>query len=138
MQHAPFARSSRRFTRRVLASALAAFATFMAGTVVFACTMIMGPLTLTPGSGPAGTVVSTTASGLKPFPARYELFFNGECMTFSGKWLKTITTNSQGGWTNVKVTIPKHATPGQHSLCGVESYPQAGSTATTHDSFTVV
>ena len=75
---------------------------------------------------------------LKPFPARYELFFNGACMTFSGKWLKTITTNSQGGWTNVKVTIPKHATPGQHSLCGVESYPQAGNTATTHDSFTVV
>ena len=107
-------------------------------TTVFACTGIMGPLTLNPASGLPGTVVSTTATGLKPFPAKYDLFFGGACMTFTGKLLKTITTNMQGGWTNVKVTIPKNAKMGSQALCAVEAYPSPGSTATSHDSFTVV
>ena len=114
-------------------SGLAIFA-----SAAYACTMIMGPLTLNPPSGPAGTVVSTTASGLKPFPARYDMFFGGTCMSFSGRLLKTITTNSSGGWINVKVTIPKRAPLGQQALCGVEAYPNAGQTATTHNAFTVV
>lgn len=98
----------------------------------------MGQLTLTPSSGHAGSAVVTTATGLKAYPARYDLFFGGECMTFTGKLLKTITTNPQGGWVNVKVVIPKQATLGSHSLCGVEAYPVAGQTATSHDAFTVV
>lgn len=113
-------------------------AAVLMATTVFACTGIMGPLTLNPASGPPGTVVSTTATGLKPFPAKYDLFFGGACMTFTGKLLKTIQTNAQGGWTNVKVTIPKRAKMGSQALCGVESYPSPGSTATSHDSFTVV
>ena len=107
-------------------------------STAYACTMIMGPLTLNPPSGHAGTVVSTTATGLKPFPAMYDLFFGGTCMTFSGKLLKTIPTNGQGGWTNVKVTIPKTAKPGSYALCGVEVHPNPGATATTHSSWTVV
>lgn len=98
----------------------------------------MGQLTLNPSSGHAGSAVLTTATGVKPYPAKYELFFGGQCMTFTGKLLKTITTTPSGGWTNVKVTIPKTTTLGSHSLCGVEAYPIAGQTATTHNSFTVV
>ena len=127
-----------RTAARVAASATAATAGVLLATTVFACTGIMGPLTLNPASGTPGTVVSTTATGLKPFPAKYDLFFGGTCMTFTGKLLKTITTNMQGGWTNVKVTIPKTAKLGSQALCGVEAYPQPGSTATAHDSFTVV
>ena len=119
-------------------SALLTAALVATATLAFACTQIMGPLTLNPPSGPAGTVVSTTATGLKPFPAMYDLFFGGTCMTFTGKLLKTIPTNGQGGWTNVKVTIPKKTKPGSYSLCGVELHPSPGGTATDHDSFTVV
>ena len=52
-------------------------------TVAFACTDIMGSLSLTPTSGHAGTSVSTTASALKPKPAKYEVHFaigSGDCM----------------------------------------------------------
>ena len=118
-------------------AAVAAAALGLVGTEAFACSAVMGPLSFNPPSGPPGTVVLTTASGLKPYPAKYDLFWAGECMTFTGKLLKTITTNSQGGWTNVKVTIPKNAPLGQHSLCGIEAYPSAGSTATTHAAWTV-
>ena len=127
-------------TMRIAAPFLlaATAAVTIAAVGVFACTGIMGPLVLSPSSGHPGTVVATSASGLKPFPARYEVFFGGECMTFTGKLLKTITTNASGGWTNVTVTIPKRASLGQHALCGVEAYPNAGQTATTHNAFTVV
>ena len=115
----------------------AAAALGVLATEAFACSAVMGPLTFNPPSGKAGTVVLTTATGLKAFPAKYDLFWDGECMQFSGKLLKTITTNSKGGWTNVKVTIPKNATLGSHSLCGVEAWPSAGSTATSHSAWTV-
>ena len=106
-------------------------------TEAFACSAVMGPLTFTPVSGPSGTVVSTSATGLKAYPARYELFFGGECMTFTGTLLKTITTNRMGAWTNVKVTVPVSSAPGTYALCGVEAYPMKGMTSTTHDTWTV-
>jgi len=114
-------------------TALGAFA-----VTAFACSVVMGPLTFSPTSGPAGTVVITSATGLKPYPAKYDVFFGGTCMQFNGKLLKVITTNSQGGWTNVKVTIPKSAHLGTHAFCGVEVYPVVAQTATSHGSFTVI
>ena len=125
-------------TKAAVLSILVAAALVATASLAFACTQIMGPLTITPSSGRAGTVVSTSATGLKPFPARYAMFFGGTCMSFTGKLLKTITANSSGGWSNVKVTIPKKAPLGQQSLCGVEAYPNAGQTATSHNDFTVV
>ena len=114
-------------------------------TVAFACTDIMGPLTLTPTSGAAGTVVTTTANGLKGTPAKYELHFSTsagsayDCMSFTGvQVLKTIRTNRAGGWTNVRVTIPSTASLGTHNFCGMEIYPTHGGTGTTHESFTVI
>lgn len=125
--------------RTALAASVVALVSMLALAVsAYACSGVMGNLVLNPSSGPPGTVVTTTATGLKPFPAKYDLFFGGACMTFTGKLLKTIQTNAQGGWTNVKVTVPKRAKMGSQALCGVESYPSPGSTATTHDSFTVV
>ena len=131
-------RCATRVGLRVAGVGAPATAAVLLATTVFACTGIMGPLTLNPSSGKAGSIVYTTATGLKPFPAKYDLFFGGSCMTFTGKLLKSITTNGAGGWTNVKVTIPKAATLGSLSLCGVEAYPSPGQTATDHDSFTVV
>ena len=124
--------------RRFAAGGLAIGAVVAMATEVFACTAIMGPLYFSPSSAHAGSVVLTTASGLKSFPAKYDLFWDGVCMTFSGKLLKTITTNVNGGWTNVKITIPKNASLGSHSLCGIEAYPNAGQTDTDHGSFTVI
>lgn len=115
----------------------AAAALAVVATEVFACSAVMGPVSFNPPSGPPGTVIFSTATGLKPYPAKYDMFFDGACMTFSGKLLKMITTNSHGGWTNVKLVIPKNAPMGQHSLCGIEAYPNAGSTATSHASWTV-
>ena len=118
-------------------AAAAAGGLAVAATQAFACSAVMGPLSFSPASGPPGTVVRTTASGLKPYPAKYDLFFDGTCMTFSGKLLKTITTTSTGGWTNVKVAIPKNAPIGVHALCGIEVAPNAGATDTSHNSWTV-
>lgn len=128
-----------RLGRRLAAPAALAVAMGIATAAeVFACTATMGPLTFNPPSGPAGSVVLTTASGLKPYPARYDLYFGGECMTFTGKLVKVITPDLNGAWSNVAVTIPKKAKPGVHSFCGIEAYPNPGQTATSHSSFTVV
>ena len=123
--------------RLVAGTAAAAAAAAVVATEAFACSAVMGPVSFSPPSGPPGSVILSTATGLKPYPAKYDMFFDGRCMTFTGKLLKVITTNSSGGWTNVKLTIPKNATMGQHSLCGVEAYPNAGSTDTSHASWTV-
>lgn len=132
-------RRGQRRTRYAMAVSGVALAGFLGiSSVAFACSGIMGNLTLTPDSGPPGTVVSTSATGLKPFPAQYDMFFGGTCMTFTGKLVKVITPNASGAWSNVKVTIPKHAKLGLQSLCGVEAYPVAGQTATSHNAFTVV
>lgn len=121
-----------------ISGALAIGATLISITGVLACTDIMGVMTLTPDSAPAGTVIHSSVTGLKPYPARYNIYFGGECMTFTGKLLKIVTPNAAGAWTNVKLKIPLSAKPGTYSLCGVESYPTPGQSATSHNSFTVV
>jgi len=125
-------------TKAALLCILVTAALVATASLAFACTQIMGPLVLNPQSGPPGSAVVTSATGLKPFPAQYDLFFGGTCMTFTGKLLKVITPDMNGAWSNITVTIPKHASLGSHSLCGVEAYPNPGSTATTHNAFTVV
>lgn len=112
-------------------------------TTVFACTGVMGPLTLTPTAGIPGTSIMTSASGLKVKPARYAMHFatatGANCMSFAGTTnMKTITTDSQGAWSNVTMTIPSSAAMGDHEVCGVEVYPIKGGTGTTHQVFTVV
>ena len=124
-------------TRWLLAGTASALAAVMTGSIAFACSNVMGPVSFSPASGPPGTVVLSTATGLKPYPAKYDVFFDGSCMSFTGKLLKTITTNSHGGWTNVKLVIPKNASLGAHDLCGIEAYPDAGATDTTHGGWTV-
>ncbi len=124
--------------RLVWPASIAAAALMVMPSIGFACSQVMGALTLTPSSGHAGSSILSSVTGLKPYPARYDVFFGGACMTFSGKLLKVITPDSNGAWTNVKLTIPRNATLGSHSLCGVEAYPVAGQTATTHNNFTVV
>lgn len=112
-----------------------------AAIAVAACTNIMGSLGITPTSGPGGTTVITGANGLVP-KATYALHFGKtsgtSCMSFSGVInLQTITADASGGWTNVSVTIPRTASMGVHSLCGMELKPVKGGSGTTHDTFTV-
>lgn len=119
----------------------AAIAALAGAATVFACTNVMGSLTITPTSGPAGTVVTTSVSGLKP-NATYALHFakatNGNCMSFSGvTTVARATANSSGGWSSVMATIPNKATIGVHGFCGMELSPIKGNTGTTHDTFTV-
>ena len=134
-----WSRSRRVSTRSrwLLAGTVCGVALVTFESVAFACSNVMGPLSFSTSSGPAGTVVYTSATGLKAYPARYDLFFGGECMTFTGTLLKTITTNRMGAWTNVKVTVPVSSAPGTYALCGVEAYPMKGMTATTHNTWTV-
>lgn len=136
----------RLLRQRVPLSALvAATALVAAASTVWACTITMGPLTLTPTQGAGGTVVTTSASNLKIKPAKYVLHFTvglttagANCMNWSGEVnLKTIATNSSGGWSNVQVTIPRTASRGAHGVCGIETYPTRGQTGTSHDTFTV-
>lgn len=130
------------FRSKVAVVALVLMATIGISTVAFACTQVMGALTITPASGKAGTVITTSAAGLKVFPAQYAMHFTkgvgGDCMSFAGVVTMTkITANSQGGWSNVPMTIPASAKQGVHGVCGMELYPIKGATATTHDTFTV-
>ena len=134
--------ASGRRGRLALLSAVPACLLFIAfAGVAYACTTIMGQLTLTPTSGPAGTMISTTASGLKPH-AMYGLHFaktvGGNCMSFSGViTIAKITASSTGAWSNVMATIPSNTTIGMHSTCGMELKPVKGNTGTQHDTFTV-
>ena len=132
----------RRLRVRLLAGAGAALAAALVSVPALACTAIMGALSITPTSGRAGTVITTSASGLKIGPAQYALHFtttSTNCMDFTGVvTLKTITTSRQGTWSNVTATIPSTASQGTHGLCGMEVSPVKGQTGTTHDSFTVV
>ena len=126
----------------VVAAGAGGSALVVLATVAFACTEVMGPLTLTPTSGPGGTVVMTTASGLKVAPAQYALHLaktsSSDCMAFKGvTTLKTVSTDASGGWPNVPVTIPRSTSLGTHGLCGMEVYPIKGQTGTMHDTFTV-
>lgn len=124
---------------------VAAVASLLVASSAFACTEIMGSLTLTPSSGPGGTIITTSASGLKPRPAVYALHFTkgltssgANCMSFTGVvTIKKITPDSTGAWSNIAATIPPTATLGTHSVCGMEVSPSKGNTGTTHDTFTV-
>ena len=120
---------------------VAVIAALAGATTVFACTNVMGALTITPTSGPAGTTITTTTSGLVA-NATYNLHFGktsgDNCMSFKGViTLGTITANASGAWSNVTAVIPRTAAMGVHGLCGMETKPVRGSTGTEHDIFTV-
>ena len=125
----------------VAAGGLAGGALVWAAMLAFACTNIMGSLTISPTSGPVGTTISTTASGLKA-NGTYQLHFakttSGNCMSFKGVLtLATITANSMGAWNGVTAVIPSRASMGVHSTCGMEISPIKGGSGTQHDTFTV-
>ena len=130
-----------RVLRCAVPAGVATTATVVVSSVVFACTASMGAMTITPTSGPAGTKISTTATGMKAnatYALHYAKTSSGNCMSFSGVvTLRTISSGSAGGWTNVTATIPTKTSMGVHSLCGMEVSPTKGATGTVHDSFTV-
>lgn len=134
-------RLRRPLVRYGAAAGFATGAVAFVSTTVFACTAVMGPLTITPSTGPAGTTITTSAQGLKP-GARYALHFansvNGDCMNFRGvTTIAKILTNPSGAWSNVTSVIPSGATLGTHGVCGMELSPVKGQTGTDHDTFTV-
>ena len=131
----------RTAARGVAAGGLAGGALVWAAMLTFGCTNIMGSLTITPTSGSAGTMISTTASGLKA-NATYQLHFakstSSNCMSFKGVLtLATITASSMGAWNSVTAVIPSRASMGVHSTCGMEITPLKGGSGTQHDTFTV-
>lgn len=137
-------RRSRRMWLRICGLTLppAAIAAVAAATTVFACTNVMGPLSITPTTGPAGTVISTTASGLVK-NATYAMHFakttSGNCMSFKGVLtLGYVTADGSGDWSNVSFVIPSTASMGAHSTCGIETRPVKAGSGTTHDTFTVM
>ena len=130
-------RLGRRHAGILAVGAASAAALAVGGSFAYACTILMGPMTFNPGGGRPGTVIVTSASGLKSYPAKYALHFaingNSDCMSFTDvTTLKTVRTDASGAWANVKVTIPKSAALGLHAFCGMETYPNAGETGTEH------
>ena len=130
----------KRLVRYGVPAGLATSGAALVSTVAFACTAVMGPLTITPSSGPAGATITTTASGLKP-NGLYALHFSSSasnCMSFQGvATIAKIATNNMGAWSNVSSVIPASASLGTHGLCGMELKPVKGQTGTVHDTFTV-
>lgn len=121
-------------------SAVAALAAL--STVAFACTSVMGPLSFSPTSGAAGTVITTSAQGLKVAPAQYAVHFakaaGADCMSFKGVvTMATIATDATGSWSNVSMRIPAKSSLGTHGVCAMEVTPVKGATGSIHDTFTV-
>ncbi|HEX6539578.1 MAG TPA: hypothetical protein VF155_10395 [Candidatus Dormibacteraeota bacterium] len=124
----------------VAAGGLAGGALVWAAMVVFACTNIMGQLTISPTSGSVGTRITTTASGLVA-NATYAMHFakstSGSCMSFKGVLtLGSVTASGSGAWSGVTFAIPS-ASMGTHSVCGMETKPVKGGSGTQHDTFTI-
>lgn len=106
----------------------------------FACTNIMGTLTISPTSGPVGTRITTSAGGLVA-NATYAMHFakstSGSCMSFKGVLtIGTVTASGSGTWSGVTFAIPS-ASMGTHSICGMETRPVKGGSGTQHDTFTI-
>ena len=132
--------------RRVTVGAvIAAFAAVILAGTVFACTVIMGQLTLSPNGGTVGTLVTTSAGGLKAAPATYRLVFNDAARTAAGKSCmasakvlkSSVPTDGSGSWSGVTVIIPARERVGVSQICGMENTPVKNQTATTHETFTV-
>lgn len=127
----------------VAGAAVAAFV-LSAASVAWACTQIIGQMTVTPDAGPAGTVVNARATGLKGTGAKYKMKFNdatrtaaeGGCHSAPIVLKKGIRTTAQGTF-DVNVTIPSNAPLGASQICGLETYPTPGNTGTAHITFTV-
>ena len=125
---------------------LAILGAYLIALDAFACTAIMGALTISPTSGNAGSTISTSASGLKAAPAKYNLLFEdsvgvssgGSCMGSPHVLVANIPTDTQGAWNGVIATIPSNAPQGVSEVCGMESYPVRGATGTTHDTYTIL
>lgn len=137
--------ATKRPHRAVIVGAAVAAFVLSAGSVAWACTQIMGQMTITPTSGTPGTVITTSAVGLKASPAKYKLKFSDANRVAAGLGChgtnivikKGIRTTSNGTWSGVNATIPPTAPLGLSEVCGLESYPTAGQTGTTHQAFTV-
>lgn len=131
--------------RTFVAAGVAVFAAVAVAGTAFACTIIMGQLTLAPTSGPIGSTVTTSASGLKVAPATYRLLFNSatrmsknqNCMTSTKVLASSVATDGSGGWSNVTVTIPPKSPRGVSEICGMENTPVKNQTGTMHEVFTV-
>ncbi len=109
-------------------------------STVFACTSSMGPLTISPTSGRGGTVITTSASGIKA-NATYRLLTGApgaDCMGSTKVLVASIPTDASGAWTNVTAKIPSRAKRGPNPICGMENTPVRNQTGTNHVWFTVV
>lgn len=130
----------RLLVRYCLSAGVAPSGVALVSTVAFACTAVMGPLSITPTSGPAGTTITTSARGLKP-NATYGLHFStgaADCMSFQGvTTIGKIKTDATGAWSNLSSVIPSKASMGTHGMCGMELNPIKGQTGTSHDTFTI-
>jgi hypothetical protein len=133
--------------RCLLLAALAMAGALCLASTAWACTSVMGNLTITPSSGNRGTAITANATALKAYPAKYRLRFanpvepTGNCMatdTTATTLVKGIRTTSSGSFSNVRATIPSAATRGQHEICAMETYPVPNQTGTQHMIFTVI
>lgn len=138
-------RTQRRIRRAASVAAPIMALAMAAGATAWACTDIMGQMTLSPTSGAPGTVVSTSAVGMKGAPSKYKLLFNKAPRVAAGKGchsaikvlLKPVKPDVTGAWSNVVVKIPSLAPLGVSQICGLETYPNPAQTGTTHETFTV-
>lgn len=128
-------------------SALPAIAVVTAAGTVWACTSVMGQLSVTPSSLAPSDAIVTSAVGLKAAPARYTLRFADSvavshgvsCMSSTATLLKkNAQTYSTGNWDYFVAQIPSSAADGVGQLCGTEEYPSPGQTGTTHIDITII
>lgn len=138
-----------RSTRRAWGVALGGVAMSVAvlASSAWACTAVMGKLTLNPTSGRAGSTVKAAATGLKVAPAKYRLVFidsrelkadkGCHSSTSSDIIKRGIQTDSKGAF-SAKAAIPTTAPRGTSLICGLETYPVRNQTATTHETYTVL
>lgn len=137
-------RSRRRRSRWATVPCGFVAATLVLASAAWACTVTMPTLTLSPNSGrPGSSTTGTVAKGLKPL-ATYKMNFINNTNYKAGvschkitQVLATVQADGAGGF-KVTMAIPANAPRGTSKICGVESFPSAGATATTHTTYTVL
>lgn len=124
-----------------LIAAVVAMPMVGAASLAYACTSIVGTTTVSPTSGPAGTSVTASATGLTPTNL-YNLNFADSAFLQSDQCMHATTIGSNtsdanGNVPNTTGTIPAGSATGAGEVCFVDAVHTMATDSSTPTSFTV-
>ncbi|MGH2704867.1 MAG: hypothetical protein ACRDJ4_07185 [Actinomycetota bacterium] len=137
-------RVGRRKGLKIMLSSGAVAALLLIASVAWACTAVMGTMTLSPNSGKPGTSFTATASGLRVAnpAATYTIRWNDVQRTKQGKSchssnvILASSVPAPNGSFTVQLQVPSPTQRGKSKVCGLDDGDN--SVGTQHKTFTVI